>query len=337
MTAILAAALAAAVFIQDPAYERNVQQGETSLRRSQYKAAVDAFKRAAAIDPTAEALFGLARAYEGLDSHALAVDFCTQALARGDRDERLLADIHSLRGLSNMALARGSGDPRLADAEADLRAAVPLVVSAHFNLGVVLIRQNREAEGVAELRVYLEEAGDTNNGDVRAMIANPRRAREKFAPDFALPTVDGRHLTLAELRGKVVVLDFWGAWCAPCVKALPVLAQVAKKLADRAVIVSIDERDSEGTWRAAVVKNHATWPQVRDTGEYALALNVTAFPTYIVLDPDGVERARRSGYSSSVQGWLEDEIAKAGLPSGDRGRGSARREQPLGIRREEHP
>jgi thiol-disulfide isomerase/thioredoxin len=294
------------------AYDQDIQKGETALRRAEFQSALDAFKRAFAAQPTAEALFGIARAYDGLDSHKLAVDLCTEALTKINGDARLEAEIRNLRGASLMALALGPDDKRLKDAEADLRAAAPSIVIARFHLGVTLLKQKRDAEGIQELRKYLEDAGDTIDGDVRRMIENPRRAREAYTPDFTLKTVDGKRLALADLKDKIVILDFWGSWCQPCVKALPGLIKLARKLDQRAVLISIDEGESEAAWRSYLAKNNTSWAQCWDNGRYAQTLNVKEFPTYIVIDGEGFVLARRSGYDARrTDAWLENEITKA--------------------------
>ena len=295
-------------------YDAEIQKAETSLRRAEFQQALDAFKRAAAISATSEALFGIARAYDGLDSHDLAIDFCGRALNKiepGGRDAPLEAEIRNLRGTSLMALAAGPDDKRLKDAEADLRAAAASIVVARFNLGVLLLRQNRDADGVRELRAYLDDAGDTLDGDVGRLIETPRRAREPYAPEFALKDLQGQRRALSDMKGKVVVLDFWGSWCAPCVKALPGLIRLATKLDGRAALIGIDEGESESAWRRFVAKNDMTWPQCWDNGRYAHTYNIHAYPTYIVIDAEGLVRARRSGYSRDTDTWLEGEVEKA--------------------------
>ena len=156
---------------------------------------------------------------------------------------------------------------------------------------------------------------------MRRIIENPRRAREPYAPEFSLKDLQGQRRTLSELSGKVVVLDFWGSWCPPCVKAVPGLNHLAKKLEGRAVFISIDEGDSETTWRRFVAKNDMSWPQCWDVGRYAHVYNVHAYPTYVIIDGEGLVRARRSGYGGrQTEAWLEAEIQKAARSPSKNGR-----------------
>jgi thiol-disulfide isomerase/thioredoxin len=88
----------------------------------------------------------------------------------------------------------------------------------------------RDEEGIAELKKEIAiRANGTTADESRSLIANPRRAREKYAPDFSLVSTAGEKFTVESLRGKVVLLDFWGTWCAPCVRAVPSLRKLHKE------------------------------------------------------------------------------------------------------------
>ncbi|MBL8743174.1 MAG: TlpA family protein disulfide reductase, partial [Myxococcales bacterium] len=84
--------------------------------------------------------------------------------------------------------------------------------------------------------------------------------RNKLAPDFTLPTLDGGQVRLADYKGKTIVLNFWASWCAPCRDEMPSLARLALALEGRKDIVlltvSVDEepqaiRDTLATLWAA--------------------------------------------------------------------------------------
>lgn len=115
------------------------------------------------------------------------------------------------------------------------------------------------------------------------------------APAVAgLPTLAGQPLDAAAIDGKVVALNVWASWCAPCRTEAPVLEQVHKDLADEGlVVVGVNTRDDDDAARAFVDRFDITFPSVidRDGGELLLGFNNVVSriytPTTIVLDRQG--------------------------------------------------
>ena len=104
------------------------------------------------------------------------------------------------------------------------------------------------------------------------------------APDVALTTFDGKHVKLSELRGKVVLVDFWATSCHPCVKALPRLAELRAKDHDKGfelVAIAMPSDDVESVLGA----NAAGLDAADDAAQ--TAYRVDRFPTYFLLDRDG--------------------------------------------------
>lgn len=111
-----------------------------------------------------------------------------------------------------------------------------------------------------------------------------------LAPDFVLPTIDGKQLSLASLRGKYVVIDFWGSWCGWCIKGMPEMKKYYEKYKDKGLeILGIDCNDTEEKWKAAVERNALPWLHVRNTSDTDVAAlyGVRGFPTKLVIDKDG--------------------------------------------------
>ena len=75
-----------------------------------------------------------------------------------------------------------------------------------------------------------------------------------MAPDFTLNDLSGKPLTLSSLRGKYVILDFWGSWCVWCIKGFPQMKEYYQKYAGKFEILGIDCNDPEAKWKAAVEK-----------------------------------------------------------------------------------
>jgi thioredoxin-like negative regulator of GroEL len=284
------------------------------LDAGHYEEALGAFKtvRSAQKGECAPCLAGMAEADLGLQRWEDARDDCRKALKAGIGDPALRARVLGLQGVALASRARGDKD--LHEAEASLRAAIDADAEfypARLTLGIVLLRQSHDEQGVAELRRYVEAAPAGPSMDkARRLIDNPRRARERFAPDFAVKSLAGERVTLESLRGKPVVLDFWATWCGPCRASVPELKSLAKKYQDRLSIVSVSADEDAETARRFAASNAMTWTQCHDPrGELQRLFGVRAIPHYFVIDAEGVIRQEISGTNPTQS--LESRIRRA--------------------------
>jgi len=135
-----------------------------------------------------------------------------------------------------------------------------------------------------------------------------------MAPPFSITTVDGQRMSMDDLQGKVVLLDFWATWCVPCREALPHIRQVAKKFqGEPLLILSVSLDSEEQKWKDFIVKNEMTWPQYRDgsfSGPIAKMFAVNAIPHTFTIDADGVLQDEHIG-DASIEGKLKKLIAHA--------------------------
>ena len=294
-----------------------LRNGDTYLQKRQYEQALQAYKRAYSLTDKSsyEALVGIAFAYRGLGAYKNVLDFCDDGLKLAGDDKVRQAQMHNLRGSALVALSEKPGDKKLKDAEVEFRTALAAnesLAAARLNLGIVLLKMLRDDEGLRELKVYLDHPPDAAAADnARRLIEDPRRAREAFAPEFSFTSREGEFISLDELKGRTVLLDFWGSWCGPCVQATPGLIKLRRKFTGQPVIFVGIARDEQAKWSTYLEKNNMDWPQYLDTESRVIRLfRVEAYPTYIVLDGDGIIRARKSGYGSDSERWLESEIKK---------------------------
>jgi thiol-disulfide isomerase/thioredoxin len=303
---------------KDTQFTAALQQGDKALSLRQFDDALKAFKRASGLRDkrSAEAHFGMARAYHELAAPKSAADSCTEALKYVGDNKVLEAAIRNLRGLSISDLVEKNDDKRLNDAAADFRAIIDLADTlpiAHYNLGFTLLRQGRDEDGIAALKMFLAKAPTMReSAEARRLIEHPRRARVVFAPEFSINTVQGERIALEDLRGRVVLIDFWATWCPPCLAATPGLLRLQKKYAaEPFTILGISGDRDEQAWKTYIAKHKMEWPQSLDPGRIGSLFKVRSIPTYIILDHEGIVRATRTGYDRSMtDGWLDGEIRK---------------------------
>ncbi len=123
------------------------------------------------------------------------------------------------------------------------------------------------------------------------------------APLFKI--TDGvQTLDLASLRGRIVVLNLWATWCAPCVEELPSLLELQKQMPQLAVVgVSIDQDDD--LYRQFLTRHHVNLVTVRDSDQRINALYGTAqIPETYIIDRTGILRRK----FVSAQNWTSPEI-----------------------------
>jgi peroxiredoxin len=264
-----------------------------------------------------ECLYWMAQAYQGLGAYKNLIETCEKAIEFVANDTQLRAQLYNLEGVGFQLLSEGQDQKKLQQAESALRRGLALdfaLPSLRYNLGIVLLQQQRDAEGVAELKNYLEAQPSGVNADgARKIIANPRRAREPYAPEFSITTSEREYIALEDLLGKVVLLDFWGTWCPPCVASVPSLRNLYKRHAKEPwfVMIGISSDTEELKWRGFIEKNQMVWPQYLDRDRrIARAFDIRVFPTYVLIDHEGILRFRGSGSSFERAADLENALQK---------------------------
>ena len=113
-------------------------------------------------------------------------------------------------------------------------------------------------------------------------------------PEISLPDKNGQLISLKQLRGKVVLIDFWASWCAPCRKNNPRLAKLYAQWHDRGFeIFGVSVDKDTGRWKEAVEDDKLEWLQVVDkngwkSGSAADAYHVNGIPASFLLDKQGI-------------------------------------------------
>ncbi|HEV8623233.1 MAG TPA: TlpA disulfide reductase family protein [Acidimicrobiia bacterium] len=133
------------------------------------------------------------------------------------------------------------------------------------------------------------------------------------APAFALQSLDGQTVSLADFRGRPLVVNFWGAWCEQCTLELPLLAEMRRRF-PAVPIVGVLYREDPEVGRAAAKHGDATWPTLIDPdGKVAEAYGVAGAPATFFIRPDGTITGDLLGPVSA--GILQKQFEKIALPS----------------------
>lgn len=111
-----------------------------------------------------------------------------------------------------------------------------------------------------------------------------------FAPKFSQITSSGNRFTLDDLKGKYVVLDFWGSWCGSCIKDFPKMKDYYNKNKGKVEFVGIACNDSETAWKKAIKINQLEWINIFDEqkqNNISSMYAITTFPTKVIIDKEG--------------------------------------------------
>jgi thiol-disulfide isomerase/thioredoxin len=141
---------------------------------------------------------------------------------------------------------------------------------------------------------------------IAGILLLPHCARKEkeaaLAPNFTLKTLDDQEITLSKLKGKVVLLDFWATWCAPCRESIPHLVQLYKTYRQsgfEVVGMNVDRGDI-GTVRRFVNSMDIPYPIIIASDELERNYGVTGLPTTILIDKEGNIRQKFMGFTSEI-------------------------------------
>jgi len=130
------------------------------------------------------------------------------------------------------------------------------------------------------------------------------------APEIGAADAQGHRVTMAGLRGKVVVVDFWASWCEPCKEELPVLERLFRRHRDRGlVVVGVNIDRSASNMRRFLARTPVSFPVVHDEGQrIAGRYRPPRMPSSYVVDRRGVVRYVQEGFRAADARTLEREI-----------------------------
>jgi len=123
-----------------------------------------------------------------------------------------------------------------------------------------------------------------------------------LAPDFTLKDLEGHEVSLADFRGKGVLLNFWAVWCGPCRQEVPTLEKFYQKYGDRVQVIGVDLAEDQATVASFVERYELTYPILLDSqGRVAAEYRVMSIPKSFFIDDEGVIRDIISGPLRSLE------------------------------------
>ncbi len=148
---------------------------------------------------------------------------------------------------------------------------------------------------------YPKLTADIRNGIFRDVLENAYRNYQKFsavklaeenlnigndAPHFELKDNNGKDVSLSDFEGKIIVLDFWGTWCPPCLAEIPKLKSFYEENKKNIVLIGIACNEKREEWNEAIRNYSLEWTQLinSDKDDVAIRYGITTYPTKIVID-----------------------------------------------------
>ncbi|VAX07020.1 Thioredoxin family protein [hydrothermal vent metagenome] len=138
------------------------------------------------------------------------------------------------------------------------------------------------------------------------------QAEAEMAPNFTLKSRDGKNIKLSELRGQIVLVNFWASWCGPCRQEMPILEKLYKKYKSLGfVIIGVNVDDKPKQAESLLKLIDVSFPIVFDTDKkVSEKYKVTAMPSSFFIDRDGKMRSEHKGYLPEYEKLYKHEIKK---------------------------
>lgn len=152
--------------------------------------------------------------------------------------------------------------------------------------------------------------GPAEQQAIAALVGEP-------APNFQLKTLDGKTVSLGELKGQVVVLDFWASWCPPCIESLPHLGKLYQEKQDKGVkVFAVNVAEDKAKVEMFLKSKNVTVPVLLDSkGDAAEKYNVSSLPQTVVIGKDGTVKKVFVGLGADSFEQIRNEIAREGEAS----------------------
>lgn len=207
-------------------------------------------------------------------------------------------------------------DSEIADIRENFVKEYPSSIAALWLMEDMLIRKQIE---VSALEPLIAEVGSKyHNNYFYISVKNRVEGAKNASAGSQCPIVkgtdhEGNEFDITSLRGKYVIIDFWGTWCGACLAGMPDMKNFRNEHADKVQIVGVAKDTNVEEWKKCIGKYGMDWPNILiGTGsfDYAAKFNVQGYPTKILVDPNGKIIYRASGESKEFYDIAKSLIAK---------------------------
>jgi peroxiredoxin len=185
-----------------------------------------------------------------------------------------------------------------------MRKLMPLLGGILLGLGI----------GIVVFFGFLREDTAPNVGDlIQGTTTQSVISSDASAPGFALSSLSGESVQLKDYRGRVLLLNFWATWCAPCRLEMPAFQNRSETYKDELAVVAVNNAESPEDVQAFVDELGLTFDILLDsTAEVQRLYQVRGYPTSFLIDADGMIRIQHIGLMT--EGQLDGYLQEFGLP-----------------------
>ncbi|MBU2597812.1 MAG: TlpA family protein disulfide reductase [Actinobacteria bacterium] len=131
------------------------------------------------------------------------------------------------------------------------------------------------------------------------------------APNFTLKNLNGEDVELSQIKGNIVLIDFWAVWCKPCVGKLPYIQSIHEKYGEESLVVlAINVSEKEEKIKSFIEENNYTFPVLIGNKTVSNDYGAHAIPFVVLIDKEGTIRYTELGYRQGSEQKLINEIEK---------------------------
>ena len=130
------------------------------------------------------------------------------------------------------------------------------------------------------------------------------------APDFTLKSRSGENIKLSELRGQVVMINFWASWCGPCRQEMPILEQIYQHYAPMGfTLLGVNVEEDSAAANKVLKEIAVSFPVLYDNkNQVSESYQVRAMPTTVLIDRDGQMRFLHKGYQPGYEDSYQQQV-----------------------------